>query len=67
MRVDQKEWKRLRDEFAGQALMGLLAGTMAKNLTPEKLAAEAYRIADAMLAESRWQEQHTQGVVGISE
>ncbi len=39
----------LRDEFAGQAMQGLLAGEMVRH--PPSVAGEAYRIANAMLKE----------------
>lgn len=39
----------IRDYFAGQALVGLLAGQRAG--TNEMFSRDAYRIADAMLAE----------------
>lgn len=38
----------LRDWFAGQAL---IVATMYQTVTPEDLAKDAYRIADAMLSE----------------
>lgn len=38
----------LRDWFAGQALAGMMASD--DGSTPENVAAEAYEIADAMLA-----------------
>lgn len=42
----------LRDWFAGQALMGLLAGrSQGVSFTPEEAAKSAYFVAQAMLAE----------------
>lgn len=41
----------LQDYFAGQALVGMLAGGLARSLTTENLAAQCYVLADAMLAE----------------
>jgi hypothetical protein len=42
----------LRDWFAGQALMGLLAGRSdGVSFTPEAAAASAHFVADAMMAE----------------
>lgn len=40
--------ERLRDQFAGQALMGLLAAPETRG-SCEEFAAAAYRYADAML------------------
>lgn len=40
----------LRDWFAGQALIGLVAGRVVGDLTIEGEAVDAYRYADAMLA-----------------
>ena len=42
------EGMSLRDWFAGQALCGLLANS-GKSSTPEKYAASAYMIGDAMI------------------
>lgn len=39
----------LRDHFAGQALVGLLASLYRGPTTPAELAARAYELADAML------------------
>jgi len=39
---------KLRDYFAGQALVGLLADTSVRG-DPDNFAAKAYRFADAML------------------
>ena len=46
--MDLQPGMTLRDWFAGQALT---AATMYQTMTPEDLAHDAYRIADAMLAE----------------
>ncbi|NLS03582.1 Arc family DNA-binding protein [Rhizobium sp. P32RR-XVIII] len=42
--------KTLRDQFAGQALSGMLAADEKRALSPEVAAVSAYRSADAMLA-----------------
>lgn len=47
----------LRDWFAGQALVGYLAGTAFPTLPAEVRARAAYAVADAMLAER--QEENT--------
>ncbi len=44
---EQKD-KELRDWFAGQALAGILANHM-QYTQPDNVAAEAYRMADAMM------------------
>lgn len=58
MKFEWTEWDRhsLRDEFAMAALTGILAypgdaysGSAHNNSTPEGVAREAYRYADAML------------------
>ena len=42
----------LRDWFAGQALMGILAGPLSQfDLSPEAIAKDSYAYADAMLAQ----------------
>jgi hypothetical protein len=51
-RWDSQHGMTLRDYFAGQALVGLLAGrTRGAEFTPEEAASSAYRIADAMIKE----------------
>ena len=50
MRLSQAEWERLRDEFAGQAMAALLTITLEAEGRPERIAEEAYAMADAMLA-----------------
>jgi hypothetical protein len=50
--IEQQEGMSLRDYFAGQALVGLLAFSPAeadRQLPPGAAADDAYRIADAML------------------
>jgi hypothetical protein len=41
---------RIRDYFAGQALVGLLASDAGAGLPPRSVAQDAYLLADAMLA-----------------
>jgi len=48
----QNEGMSLRDWFAGQALAGTCADRESNSYTQAELAATAYSIADAMLAES---------------
>ena len=53
-----REEQQLRDEFARAALTGLLAyhpgdGEFRKQLSPHEAARDAYKMADAMLAERR--------------
>jgi hypothetical protein len=49
------EWKRreLRDQFAGNALAGMMAniGWPGRDYEPDRVATDAYKYADAMLAE----------------
>lgn len=54
IRLQKDHWiyqpvKTLRDEFAGQALAGLISRN--RYSTPSDFARDAYRMADAMLAE----------------
>lgn len=40
----------LRDWFAGQALAGMVAGSVGLEITTEQFGEQTYRLADAMLA-----------------
>lgn len=41
----------LRDWFAGQALMGMVADSKGLAITVDQFASQSYKLADAMLAE----------------